>query len=189
MEISKAGKREKNSYAGGCQIDSLRAMLVLAARRGWKLASTDIRNAFILAPIKEEDEEDDGIIYALFPPKVFQLVVVPYCYQLWRVDRALYGFRRSPRLWSKFRDKRLLSAKIPFGQGHLMLKQSKADANVWAVTYVGPQENVEVRAYLNIYVDDVLYAGNPDEILAVHKWLTSEWKASELSWATGRVYY
>ena len=174
----------EDSYAGGCQIDSLRAMLVLAARRGWKLASTDIRNAFILAPIKEEDEEDDGIIYALFPPKVFQLVVVPYCYQLWRVDRALYGFRRSPRLWSKFRDKRLLSAKIPFGQGHLMLKQSKADANVWAVTYVGPQENVEVRAYLNIYVDDVLYAGNPDEILAVHKWLTSEWKASELSWAT-----
>ena len=65
-----------------------------------------------------------------------------------------------------------------------MLKQSKADANMWAVTYVGPQGDVEVRAYLNIYVDGILYAGNPDEIIAVHRWLTSEWKASELSRAT-----
>ena len=175
---------KEDSYAGGCQIDSLRAMLVLAAHRGWKLASTDIRNAFILAPIKEEDEEDDGTVYALFPPKVFQLVVVPYCYQLWRVDRALYGFRRSPRLWSRFRDKRLLGARIAYGQGYLVLRQSKADANVWAVVYHGPQGEEEVRAYLNIYVDDVLYAGMPEEISAVHDWLTSEWKASELSWAT-----
>ena len=44
-------------------------MLVLAALRGWHLASTDIRNAFILAPIKdEEEEEDDGTVYCLFPP-------------------------------------------------------------------------------------------------------------------------
>ena len=36
----------EDSYAGGRQTESLRAMLVLAARRGWRLASTDIRNAF-----------------------------------------------------------------------------------------------------------------------------------------------
>ena len=87
---------KEDSYAGGCQIDSLRTMLVLAAAKGWYIASTDIRNAFILAPIKEDEEEDDGIVYGLFPPRVFQLVVVPYCYQLWRVDRALYGFPEEP---------------------------------------------------------------------------------------------
>ena len=174
----------EDSYAGGCQIDSLRSMLVLGALRGWRLASTDIRNAFILAPIKEEEEDDDGTVYGLFPPRVFQMVLVPYCYQLWRVDRALYGFRRSPRLWSRFRDKRLLGARIQFMGGYLFLRQSKADANVWGVVYVDSDGGSEIRAYLNIYVDDVLYVGNEPEIVAVHQWLTSEWKASDLTWAT-----
>ncbi|CAE7940726.1 GIP, partial [Symbiodinium necroappetens] len=41
-----------------------------------------------------------------------------------------------------------------------------------------------ILGYLNIYVDDVLYAGHPEAIQAVQDWLTSEWKASELSWAS-----
>ncbi|CAE7778026.1 unnamed protein product [Symbiodinium sp. CCMP2592] len=173
----------EDSYAGGCQIDSLRAMLVFAAFKGWRLASTDIRNAFILAPIKEEEEEDDGTVYGLFPPRVFQLVAVPYCYQLWRVDRALYGFRRSPRLWSKFRDRRLRGARIPYDQGHLVLRQSRADTNVWAIVYEVDGAEPEIKGYLNIYVDDVLYVGIADVIETVQSWLTSEWKASELTWA------
>ncbi|CAE7297817.1 unnamed protein product, partial [Symbiodinium sp. KB8] len=175
---------KEDSYAGGCQIDSLRTMLVLAAAKGWYIASTDIRNAFILAPIKEEEEEDDGIVYALFPPRVFQLVVVPYCYQLWRVDRALYGFRRSPRLWSKFRDRRLRAARIPHGDGFIVLKQCKADENVWAMVFVKTDGSEDIRGYMNIYVDDVLYVGLERDILLVQGWLTSEWKASDLTWAS-----
>ena len=173
----------EDSYAGGCQIDSLRAMLVLGSFKGWSLASTDIRNAFILAPIKDEEEDDDGTVYGLFPPRVFQMVSVPNCNQLWRVDRALYGFRRSPRLWSKFRDKRLRDARVEFDRGHLQLRQSRADANVWAIVYVTPGGDPVVRGYLNIYVDDVLYVGLPGEIQAMQRWLTSEWKASDLTWA------
>ena len=44
-------------------------MLVLAAHKGWCLASTDIRNAFILAPIKDEEEDDDDTVYGLFSSK------------------------------------------------------------------------------------------------------------------------
>ena len=97
---------KEDSYAGGCQTDSLRIMLVHCAAMGWLIASTDIRNAFILAPIKDEDDDEEEV-YALYPPKVFQLAKVQYPLRLWRVDRALYGFRRSPRLWGRFRDKRL----------------------------------------------------------------------------------
>ena len=175
---------KEDSYAGGCQIDSLRTMLVLAAAKGWSIASTDIRNAFILAPTKEEDEDDDDTVYGLFPPRIFQLVVVPYCYQLWRVDRALYGFRRSPRLWSKFRDRRLRAARVPHGEGFLILRQCKADENVWAIVYQEPSGQEEVKGYMNIYVDDVLYVGIPEIILVLQQWLTSEWKASELTWAS-----
>ena len=112
------------------------------------------------------------------------MVSVPSCHQLWRVDRALYGFRRSPRLWSKFRDRRLRDACIPFGPGFLRLRQTRADANVWAIVYKKNGEVQEVRGYLNIYVDDVLYAGLSEEIRAIHQWLTTEWKASDLTWAS-----
>ena len=131
------GKQAKeDSYAGGCQTDSLRAMLVHCAALKWSLASTDIRNAFILAPISEEDDEDDTV-YGLYPPKVLQLAKVQYSLQLWRVDRALYGFRRSPRLWGRFRDKRLRSARIPFGDGYIYLRQHRADENIWSARAVG----------------------------------------------------
>ncbi|CAE7463061.1 GIP, partial [Symbiodinium necroappetens] len=175
---------KEDSYAGGCQIDSLRTMLVLAAAKGWSIASTDIRNAFILAPIKEDEEDDDDTVYGLFPPRIFQMVVVPYCYQLWRVDRALYGFRRSPRLWSKFRDRRLRAARVPHGEGFLTLRQCKADENVWAIVYQEPDKQEEVKGYMNIYVDDVLYVGLPEIITVLQQWLTSEWKASDLTWAS-----
>ncbi|CAE7799184.1 GIP, partial [Symbiodinium necroappetens] len=173
----------EDSYAGGCQIDSLRSMLVLCAVKGWRLASTDIRNAFILAPIKDEEDDVSEEVYGLMPPKVFQLAQVTNSMQLWRVDRALYGFRRSPRLWSRFRDRRLSSARIDYKGGHVSLRQSRADANVWAIVYAAEAEEI-ILGYLNIYVDDVLYAGHPEAIQAVQDWLTSEWKASELSWAS-----
>ncbi|CAE7314814.1 GIP, partial [Symbiodinium sp. CCMP2592] len=141
----------EDSYAGGCQTDSLRVMLVHCAALGWCLASTDIRNAFILAPIQEEDDEEEAV-YALYPPKVFQLAKVQYALRLWRVDRALYGFRRSPRLWGRFRDKRLRNAKIPYGDGYIYLKQHKADENIWSVCVVSADGSINVRAYVNVYV-------------------------------------
>ena len=41
-----------------------------------------------------------------------------------------------------------------------------------------------VKAYINVYIDDILYIGEPDMIAAVQVWLTSEWKVSSLSWAS-----
>ena len=38
--------------------------------------------------------------------------------------------------------------------------------------------------HINIYIDDILYVGLGPVIEAVQKWLTEEWKASELTWAT-----
>ena len=170
---------KEDSYAGGCQTDSLRAMLVHCAALKWSLASTDIRNAFILAPILEEDDEDDTV-YGLYPPKVLQLARVQYSLQLWRVDRALYGFRRSPRLWGRFRDKRLRSARIPFGDGYIYLRQHKADENIWSARAVRAEGAERVVAYLNVYVGDLLYMGEPGVIEVIHAWLTSEWKVGRI---------
>ncbi|CAE7496785.1 GIP, partial [Symbiodinium necroappetens] len=165
------------------EIDALRIMLVHTAAYGWLVASTDIRNAFILAPIKEEDEDDDAS-YALYPPKVFQLAKVEYALRLWRVDRALYGFRRPPRLWGKFRDRRLRAAKIFYNDGYIYLRQHRADENIWSAVVVAADGKEETQAYVNVYVDDILYVGLQSVIVAIHSWLTEEWKASPLTWAS-----
>ncbi|CAE6951085.1 GIP, partial [Symbiodinium sp. CCMP2592] len=112
----------EDSYAGGCQIDSLRAMLVLAAFRGWRLASTDIRNAFILAPIRDEEDDDDGGVQD-------------------------YG----------------------------------ADSVTSAYVMLGYRAALDIFDYGK--VEQMQMCGE-DEILLVQQWLTSEWKASDLTWAT-----
>ncbi|CAE7035047.1 unnamed protein product [Symbiodinium sp. CCMP2592] len=147
----------EESYAGGCQTDCLRVMLVHCAAVAWCLASTDIRNAFILAPIQEEDDEEEDV-YALYPPKVFQLAKVQYAMQLWRV--------------------------IPYDGGYIYLKQHRADENMRSVCVFAADGSTTVRAYVNVYIDDILYVGEPDIIQELHQWLTSEWKASELTWAS-----
>ena len=114
--------------ASGCQGETLRAILAHASpHHEWTAASTDIRNAFVLAPMPTD------AVYGLRAPKVFTTAEVPNSKQLWRVDRTLYGFRRSPRLWSTFRDARLREASFLLGGRNAYLRQLKADENVWEV--------------------------------------------------------
>ena len=77
-----------------------------AGRPIWDAAVTDIRNAFLLAPMAT------GAVYGLRFPKVFLSALGPEWDGLFRVDRALYGFRRSPRLRGLFRDARLRDANF-----------------------------------------------------------------------------
>ena len=115
-------------YAGGCQTESLRVMISHAAsRRTWDAAVTDIRNAFLLAPMSTD------AVYGLRFPKVFILALGQEWEGLYRVDRALYGFRRSPRLWGTYRDGRLRTAKIKVGSRIAILKRLTADENIWQV--------------------------------------------------------
>ena len=86
------------------------------------------------------------------------------------------------------RDKRLRAAKIPFEEGYLHLKQHRADENIWSVWAVAKDGSMSVRAYINVYVDDILYVGEVAVIHALQTWLTSEWKASDLTWASEESY-
>ena len=139
------GKVQEEVYASGCQGETLRAILAHACpQQSWTAASTDIRNAFVLAPMPTD------AVYALRAPKVFMMAEVPNSKQLWRVDRALYGFRRSPKLWSTFRDARLRDAKFQLKGKNASLRQLKADENVWAVITSEVSGKETVEAYVNV---------------------------------------
>ena len=143
---------------------------------------TDIRNAFLLAPMATD------AVYGLRFPKVFLLALGADWDKLYRVDRALYGFRRSPRLWGLFRDARLRAATFKVKGSAVVLKKLTADENVWkVVSSDGTTEGSEVTiAYIVIYVDDIMYLGEPSVIYDIHEWLSSEWKASDLTWASAK---
>ena len=168
-------------YAGGCQTESLRVMISHAAsRRTWDAAVTDIRNAFLLAPMSTD------AVYGLRFPKVFILALGLEWEGLYRVDRALYGFRRSPRLWGSYRDGRLRTARIKIGSRVAILKRLTADENIWQVLVLKPisDDPDYVAAYVVVYVDDIMYLGPPEVIESIHQWLSSEWTASPLTWAS-----
>ena len=168
-------------YAGGCQTETLRVMISHASGEPtWDAAVTDIRNAFLLAPMSTD------AVYGLRFPKVFLLALGPEWDWLYRVDRALYGFRRSPRLWGLFRDARFRNAKLKIGQDEAVLRRLTADENVWKVVRVPrtPQDQEETIAYIIVYVDDIMYLGRPSVITSIHEWLSSDWTASSLTWAS-----
>ena len=183
------GNFEKNIseelYAGGCQTESLRIMVSHASSRpSWDAAVRNIRNAFVLAPMCTD------ATYGLRFPKVFLLALGPEWDGLYRVDRALYGFRRSPRLWGLFRDARFKKAKIRIqsstGDRVAVLKRLVADENIWQVVVLkeGCEESDYVAAYVVVYVDDIMYLGEPSTIVDVHAWLSAEWTSSPLTWAS-----
>ena len=99
---------------------------------------------------------------------------VPNSRKLRTVDRTLYGFRRSPRLWSTFRDARLREASFLLGGKGAYLRQLKADENVSEVVTKNALGKETVEAYVNVYVDDILYVGEKEAILATHGWLCEQ---------------
>ena len=166
-------------YAGGCQTETVRIMIShVASKPTWDAAITDVRNAFLLAPMSTD------AVYGLRFPKAFLLALGLEWDALYRVDKALYGFRRSPRLWGTFRDNRLRTALVLINGKLAVLQRLVADENVWQLVYQDQSESTEVLAYLIVYVDDIMYLGEPGVILQLHEWLSAEWTSSPLTWAS-----
>ena len=98
-----------------------------------QVTSCDISSAFLNTPI-------EGDIYVQPPPEVYQ-------HQprvIWKLRRALYALRTSPKMWQEH-----LHATL---RG-LQLQQLKSDRCVWV------KPNLMVLAY----VDDLLIAGTSRE--------------------------
>ena len=161
-----------NVYASGTSADTLRVSIAYAILRAWTAGCTDISNAFTLAPMPEE------LLYGVSPPSVVVMAGAAKPGETWKIERVLYGLREAPRLWSLFRNDRLMNARIPYGDKTLVLYNLDTDENLWRVCVEG--EPVETIGLMLIYVDDILVLSVPGVITCIYKWLTSEWKCSAL---------
>ena len=164
-------------YAGGIPADVLRTCLVEASSRKLSAFITDIKNAFLLAPIPQAERTR----IMLRPPKILEAMNITQPGELWWVDRAVYGLRQSPRWWGEHRDAVLAEAKWPSKRyGNLCLRQSGVEGNLWKMTTTSN----EIVGFVIVYVDDMMFLSTPDDAAGLHMWVKSQWECTPLEQAT-----
>ena len=118
------------TYASTPSHLSLRVLLILSLVNHWDVVTADISSAFLQAPIPEGE-----LVLVKPPPELEQNPDV-----LWKLRKALYGLKTSPKLWQQH-----LSNKLE----ELGLRKNKADPCI----FMGD------KLLVMTYVDDLLIVG------------------------------
>jgi transposase InsO family protein len=124
-------------YSAVPKLSNIRLLLHQAAARRWSLQTYDIKQAFLYAPLKES-------VFCRPPSGSARAGKV------WRLNKALYGLRLSPRAWSDFLQEKLAST----GEW----QTSENDPNIFI--------HKTRQVALCVYVDDLLFLGRPQDIPA-----------------------
>ena len=74
---------------------------------------------------------------------------------LWTLEKAVYGLRESPFLWSQERDTQLLALRWKVKERVFRLERCSADSQVWLLREDHPDRNT-LLGVLIVYVDDFL---------------------------------
>ena len=99
----------------------------LAAVRKWTVSKLDVKGAFLNAPIPE------GELILVQPPKQWVDWGIVGKNVVWKLRRAVYGLRQSPKWWSDERDTRLRKLDFIVGTDSYRLQQNDADSQVWMI--------------------------------------------------------
>ena len=112
------------------------------------------------------------------------------------MDKALYGFRESPRCWASHRDSAMREMRqeytLPITDANFQKKtrrlvQCQAEENLWMLVEAYDEhsdlENHTLLGLVLVYVDDFMIMGFKDTILWFEKELRARWEATDLDWA------
>ena len=164
-------------FAAGLDASSLRSMLSFTAGRPWITATTDIRQAFVLAPWL-------GQAVALTPPSIAYEIGIAEPGDYWLVQMSIYGLRESPSLWGSFRDQQLRLARwhaeVEGEIVELKLEQLVSDDQVWRIIRADGS-SPEALGYLMVYIDDLLVTGLEQPATALLKWVEAKWECDSPS--------
>eukprot|EP00439_Symbiodinium_sp_Y106_P022102 s6340_g2.t1 len=167
---------EEDLYASGAPAETLRTILVFAGGRRRHCWSTDIKCAFLLAPIPSTVTKQ----YILKPPSILVALGVCSADEYWQVCKAVYGFKEAPKWWSQFRDQELSKAILQTDQGTAYLRQTASDENLWEIALV----DGSVIGHVLVYVDDLLILSTRNTAESFHSWVKDKWGCSDLDKAS-----
>ena len=172
----------EQNYSGGADAAALRIAIATAAHFQGEGSSTDVRTAFLNADMDYQEGDTTILIKA---PSVFveKGYMKPHIYFI--PLKAVYGFRRSPRLWGKCRDDTLKEIRIewqtPTGVKILYLEQLQSEANLWKILEESADQTSSPPLWglLMSYVDDILVVSHPEVLPLVMQQVRSQWKTME----------
>ena len=168
-------------FAGGASAVALRGAVAYSSQRGWGGTVVDIKAAFLNAPMNQEVIGEGGngkqpkrpIIK---PPPILIYAGLAKEDEYWEAEKAVYGYRRSPRLWSTHRE-------IQVRGEECFLQQMMTEGDLWKVMKSSLEGQVEppneCLGLVLVYVDDLLILGTPDVRDAVIQALQAKWETSE----------
>ena len=70
-------------------MESIRAIMVIAAQHKWKVYQVDVKSTFLNVVLKEE-------VYVEQPPSY---EIAGEEHKVYRLNRALYGLNQAPKVW------------------------------------------------------------------------------------------
>ncbi|CAL8135751.1 unnamed protein product [Prunus armeniaca] len=82
-------KTKLNLDAPVARLDTIRTLVALAAKKGWKLFQLDVKSAFLNGVLHEE-------VYVDQPPS---FIIKNKEDKVYRLKKALYGLKQAPRAW------------------------------------------------------------------------------------------
>ena len=181
-------KEGEENFSGGADATAFRALLFVSAKQQWKAFVLDVRTAFLNAEMKQTEAED---LILIKPP--YLLIEKGYLPRdaLFLPLKALYGFRRSPKLWGDHRDHllRQLVVQVKGTRGAKMevrMEQMRSEPNLWKIVQGVEEEgeeefisNGKVKGLLMTYVDDLCVSAQEEVAESVVRELRKMWKTSE----------
>ena len=185
---------EETNYSGGADASAFRIMILLAARHQWEGTSLDVKTAFLNAEMTFKDDEH---LMLVLPPTFFVERGFMEKDTYYLPQKAVYGLRRSPRLWGEHRDEAMRKFEIKVQEEgkdkKMKLKALDSEPNLWKVVFE-EDESEEMKGLVMTYVDDLFIVG-PQEItkrpfvnmfrrpgpLQVHK-MSPKYQSSSWAW-------
>jgi hypothetical protein len=132
------------TFAPVAKMNTIRALISIAANNKWKLFQMDVKNAFLHGDLQEE-------VYMDIPPGFNSRETEG---KVCKLKKALYGLKQSPRAWfGRFR-------KEVCSMGY---QQSNADHTLFF------KHRGDKIVILIVYVDDIVITGNDDDGIAFLK--------------------
>jgi transposase InsO family protein len=133
------------TFAPVARLDTIRALIALAAQKRWSIYQLDVKSAFLNGVLEEEIyvEQPQGFVVKGNEGKVL------------RLRKALYGLKQAPRAWYSRIDQYFMDRGF---------RRSKSEPTLYIKTQ-GQHDTLIV----SLYVDDLIFTGNNMKMIAGFK--------------------
>ena len=175
-------REDEENYSGGADAAAFRIMVHQASKYQWHGASVDVRTAFLNAEMNQS--QDDDLVLVKPPYHLVERGVLDK-ETMYEPLKAVYGFRRSPRLWGLCRDdtlsKMTFAVNIDRHKKTLVLSPLESEPNLWMIKerQDGFDSDPVIYGLLMTYVDDTFVVGTKVVVDEVLKNIQETWATSD----------